>query len=118
MRTGQFKVVVPVFKRLLVKILDGSLGQWRLDGGTHQIFLFTDSPAKDYVLADYVTALAHNVGATIASTAIATLAGGAVNTFNLVGSSLTETTQVQIYTVFTGAAGTDTAALASIMAVL
>jgi FG-GAP-like repeat/RTX calcium-binding nonapeptide repeat (4 copies) len=94
--------------------LDGSLGQWRLDGGTHQIFLFTDSPAKDYVLADYVTALAHNVGATIASTAIATLAGGAVNTFNLVGSSLTATTQVQIYTVFTGAAGTDTAALASI----
>jgi hypothetical protein len=97
--------------------LDGSLGQWRLDGGTHQIFLFTDAPAKDYVLADYVTALAHNVGATIASTATAALAGGAVNTFNLISSSLTgatDTTKVQIYTVFTGTAGTDTAALASI----
>jgi hypothetical protein len=97
--------------------LNGSLGQWRLDGGTHQIFLFTDAPAKDYALADYVTALAHNVGSTIASTSTAALAGGAVNTFNLVSSSLTgttDTTQVQIFTIFTGTTDTDTTALAAI----
>jgi FG-GAP-like repeat len=92
--------------------------QWR-DGGTHQIFLFTDAPAKDYALADQVTALARNIGSTIASTATTALAGGALNTFNLVSSSLDETTdlyttQVQIFTIFTGAADADTTALAAI----
>jgi RTX calcium-binding nonapeptide repeat (4 copies)/FG-GAP-like repeat len=92
--------------------------QWR-DGGTHQIFLFTDAPAKDYALADQVTALAHNIGSTIASTATTALAGGALNTFNLISSSRDETTeiyttQVQIFTIFTGAADADTIALAAI----
>jgi FG-GAP-like repeat/RTX calcium-binding nonapeptide repeat (4 copies) len=92
--------------------------QWR-DGGTHQIFLFTDAPAKDYALADQVTALARNIGSTIASTATTALAGGALSTFNLVSPSLDETTdlyttQVQIFTIFTGAADADTIALAAI----
>jgi FG-GAP-like repeat/RTX calcium-binding nonapeptide repeat (4 copies) len=92
--------------------------QWR-DGGTHQIFLFTDAPAKDYALAEQVTALARSIGSTIASTATATLAGGAVDTFNLVSSSLDgitdpNATQVQIFTIFTGTADADTTPLAAI----
>jgi hypothetical protein len=103
--------------------LNGSIGEWRYGAGTRQIFLFTDSPAKDYNLAGEVTALAHNIGATISDTSALALAGGKVNTFNLTFNSsnleeLTDpvapattlgstpstnpTAQVQIFTVYSG----------------
>jgi Calx-beta domain/Domain of unknown function (DUF4114)/RTX calcium-binding nonapeptide repeat (4 copies) len=69
--------------------LNGSIGEWRLGAGTRQIFLFTDAPAKDYELAAEVTALAQNVGARITGSSVVSLAGGAVNTFNLAFNSQT-----------------------------
>jgi RTX calcium-binding nonapeptide repeat (4 copies)/von Willebrand factor type A domain len=124
--------------------LNGSMGQWRFSAGTLRIALFTDAPAKDGALAAEVTALAKNIGATIASSSTIARSGGSVDTFNLRLSSspsldglagsgdpsltlsatapLSEapvdpnptTAQVQIFTIFTGPGGTDTAALAQI----
>jgi Ca2+-binding RTX toxin-like protein len=123
--------------------LNGSMGDWRSSAGTRQIVLFTDAPVKDGALAAEVTALAQNIGATIGSSSALAFAGGSVDTFNLSfnsGSSsvagrdtegsdidpslVTPTdepiapdptsTPVQIFTIFTGPAGTDTAALSDI----
>jgi hypothetical protein len=106
-------------------------GEWTVGEGTRQIFLFTDAPAKDGALASYVTELAHNIGATIQSSSAIALAGSSVNTFDfafggnsssasrLVGvneptPNPTTNTQVQIFTIFTGSSGADTAALQAI----
>ncbi len=121
--------------------LNGSMGQWRFGAGALRIALFTDAPAKDGALASEVTALAQNIGATISTISSVAVSGGAVDTFNLrladssssilglsgdpakepVFVSSNEpidpnptTAQVQIFTIFTGPAGTDTAALSQI----
>jgi hypothetical protein len=119
--------------------LSSAIGQWRPEAGSSRIFLFTDAPAKDYALSSYITTLAHNVGATIDTSSSMALAGGTVNTFNIARSSISSvarlvgvnpdlqlaasdvpidpnpiTTQVQIFTVFLGPAGADTAALEAI----
>ncbi len=124
--------------------LNGSMGSWRSSASTRRIVLFTDAPVKDGVLAAEVTALAQNMGATIISSSpTLAFAGGSVDTFNLsfsggsssvagrdaegsdVDLSLFEPTDepitpdltptpIQIFTIFTGPAGTDTAALAQI----
>jgi Calx-beta domain/Domain of unknown function (DUF4114)/von Willebrand factor type A domain/RTX calcium-binding nonapeptide repeat (4 copies) len=121
--------------------LNGSMGQWRFGAGALRIALFTDAPAKDGALASEVTALAQNIGATISTISSVAVSGGAVDTFSLrladssssilglsgdpakepVFASSNEpidpnptTAQVQIFTIFTGPAGTDTAALSQI----
>lgn len=117
--------------------LDGSMGAWRAGAGTLRIALFTDAPAKDGALAATVTDLAHSVGATIGITMSMSASAGRVDTFNLdygAGGSpdalnddvdmpfdpaddpidRTGPTQVQIFTIYTGPTGRDTAALQSI----
>jgi Calx-beta domain/RTX calcium-binding nonapeptide repeat (4 copies)/von Willebrand factor type A domain len=124
--------------------LNGSMGQWRFGAGTLRIALFTDAPAKDGALAAEVTTLAKNIGATIASSSTTALSSGLIDTFNLKLSSIVSldgltgsgdpslalnattplsedpissaptTAQVQIFTIFTGPQGTDTAALSQI----
>jgi hypothetical protein len=63
--------------------LNGSMGQWRFGAGVLRIVLFTDAPSKDGSLADQVTALANNIGASI--TIDYSIAGerGSVDTFSL-----------------------------------
>ena len=107
-------------------------GEWTVGEGTRQLFLFTDAPAKDGALANYITALAHNIGATVQTSSSLSLAGSSVNTFDLAfganSSSVSRLvgvneptvnpnptiTQVQIFTIFTGSSGVDTAALEEI----
>jgi Ca2+-binding RTX toxin-like protein len=122
--------------------LDGHLGQWRAGAGSLKIALFTDAPAKDGALAAQVTALAKSIGVTLSGHSTITTAGAAVDTFTFksgaAGLSPTgdpsgdplfpyvspgeaierdaTTTQVQIFTIFTGPSGTDTEALKSIAA--
>ena len=127
----------------LLVALNGTMGQWRAGAGIHRIALFTDAPAKDGYLAAQVNALAQSIGATIGFSSSLAGAGGSVDTFNLVfggsgsaglvspgdpnADSLppfvltdepivpdTRTTQVQIFTIFTGPLGTDTTALDAI----
>jgi Ca2+-binding RTX toxin-like protein len=126
----------------LLVALNGSMGQWRPGSGVHRIALFTDAPAKDGALAGQVTTLANSIGATISKKASIASLGGSVDTFNLSfgGGSSTlfnpddpsaspdfpfvsiddpitpdpTTTQVQIFTIFTGPTGTDTTALSDI----
>jgi Ca2+-binding RTX toxin-like protein len=125
--------------------LNGSIGQWRGGAGVLRIALFTDAPAKDGALAGEVTTLAKSIGATISKSSSAVLTGGSVNTFSLafgreaafspdesndpnatpippftpsndpLAPDLT-TAEVQIFTIFTGPAGTDTTALSDIAA--
>ncbi len=124
--------------------LNGSMGQWRFGAGTLRIALFTDAPVKDVALAGEVTTLAQSIGATIASSSVVAGTGGSVSTFNLKLASSSSlagvagsidpnpipstivpltaepitanptTAQVQIFTIFTGYVGTDTAALSQI----
>ena len=126
--------------------LDGHMGQWRAGAGILRVALFTDAPAKDGALAASVTSLAHSIGATITSSLSAKGTGGTVDTFSLsFGSSAQEadglfgsddpsanpefpyvpsndpiatnvTTQVQIFTIFTGGDGGDTGVLGDIAA--
>jgi Ca2+-binding RTX toxin-like protein len=130
----------------LTLALNGSIGKWRAGAGILRIALFTDAPAKDGALAGQVTALAKSVGATISTTSTASLTGGSVSTFGLSFSSTgtaaalfssddpnanidlpfvssddpitpdLTTTEIQIFTIFTGPAGTDTTALSDIAA--
>jgi Ca2+-binding RTX toxin-like protein len=100
--------------------LNGSMGQWRFGAGTLRIALFTDAPVKDRALANEVTTLAHNIGATVSRRSSVALSGGSVDTFRLAFNSedpldpdLT-TAEVQIFTIFTGSSGTDTTALSAI----
>jgi Ca2+-binding RTX toxin-like protein len=67
--------------------LNGSMGEWRAGAGTRQIVLFTDASVKDASLASAVTALAHNIGATIGSSSSLSLTGGSIDTFKLSFSS-------------------------------
>jgi Ca2+-binding RTX toxin-like protein len=127
----------------LLKALDGSIGNWRPGAGTLRIVLFTDAPAKDGALAAQVSNLAQNIGASISSSTTFRSSNIAVNTFSLTGNfsnaqqlispsdpfasvdfplvtpnnpvvpDLT-TAQVQIFTIFTGPSGSDTAALSKI----
>jgi Calx-beta domain/Domain of unknown function (DUF4114)/RTX calcium-binding nonapeptide repeat (4 copies)/von Willebrand factor type A domain len=137
--------------------LNGALGQWRPGAGTIRVVLFTNSSVKDYEIANEVSELAHNIGATVGSSSTEVLPGGYIDTYGLsLGNSsggvpnerycdhsddyccnntcyLTgETTnipfvpsnepieivptiaQVQIFTIFTGPADTNTKALEAI----
>jgi VCBS repeat protein/hemolysin type calcium-binding protein len=121
--------------------LDGHIGDWRPGAGILRVALFTDAPAKDGALAGTVSALAHSIGATIGTHATFAGAGGMLDTFDLgsaggAGSPAglvdeeallpfdpaadvpiaadPTTRQIQIFTIFTGPAGSDTAALESI----
>ena len=111
--------------------LNGSIGQWRFGAGVLRIALFTDAPSKDGYLADEVSVLASNIGATITTTYGRSSSGGSVDTFNLAfggnGSSDTKgsnpdtpittdpaTAQVQIFTIFTGPNNANTSALENI----
>jgi hypothetical protein len=116
--------------------LDGSMGQWRAGAGILRVALFTDAPAKDGELADVVSSLAQNIGATVGGISSLVGTGGSVDTFNLVfdngapgtGEGLfedgdplppfeftdesvtpdTNTSQVQIFTIVTGSPYWDT----------
>ncbi|TNJ36557.1 hypothetical protein FGF66_11710 [Chlorobaculum thiosulfatiphilum] len=124
--------------------LDGSMGEWRVGAGILRIALFTDAPVKDTYLADEVSALAHNIGATIDVHTSMVGSVGTVDTFTLsfestdlpvavdedgalllsadsseplvaVDASL-ETAQVQIFTIVVGSPSFDTTPLESIAA--
>jgi hypothetical protein len=139
--------------------LNNALGQWRSAAGTLRVVLFTDSPLKDYEIANEVSELAHNIGATVGTSSTETLPGGYIDTYSLaLGISyggaqnynycdnnndpccqsgvicgltgeapdtpfvsanepieiVPMTAQVQIFTIFTGPAGTNTKALEAI----
>jgi hypothetical protein len=100
----------------LLLALNGSAGTWRVGAGTRRIALFTDAPVKDTELAAQVTAIAQNIGATIASRSSLRGFGGSVDTFNLTFDSLFSepTARVQIFTIFTGPSYLDTAPLSAI----
>jgi hypothetical protein len=133
--------------------LNGALGQWRPAAGTIRIVLFTDAAVKDYAIANEVTALAQNIGATVEGSSSQILPSGYIDTFSLAldginlgyyndpnldglesalsGGSpdipfipsnepieiVPTIAQVQIFTIFTGPAGTNTRALEAISSV-
>ncbi len=67
--------------------LNGALGQWRPAAGTLRVVLFTDSPVKDYQIANEVSELAHNIGATVGTSSTDVVPGGYIDTVNLVLNS-------------------------------
>jgi Calx-beta domain/RTX calcium-binding nonapeptide repeat (4 copies)/von Willebrand factor type A domain len=134
--------------------LNGALGQWRPSAGTIRIVLLTDASVKDYAIANEITALAQNIGATVeVSNSSQILPSGYIDTFSLAldgintgyyndpsldglqsalsGGSpnipfipsnepieiVPTIAQVQIFTIFTGPAGTNTRALEAISSV-
>jgi len=124
--------------------LDGSMGKWRAGAGILRVALFTDAEAKDGALADVVSSLAQNIGATVGGISSLVGPGGSVDTFNLVfdngapgsgeglfgdGDPLSpfvrsdepvtpdaNTSQVQIFTIATGTPSWDTTAFENISA--
>jgi hypothetical protein len=64
--------------------LNGALGQWRPAAGTIRIVLLTDATVKDYAIANEVTALAQNIGATVEDSSYQILPSGYIDTFSLV----------------------------------
>ncbi|MTJ06082.1 MAG: DUF4214 domain-containing protein [Sediminimonas qiaohouensis] len=118
--------------------LDGSMGDWRAGAAKLRVALFTDASAKDGHLASTVTSLANSIGAVITSRSSMEGTNGRRDNFELTLSEQsadqrdtegnindfvdegdvpiteTPTANVEIFTIFTGPDGVDTADLEAI----